>query len=170
MISAERTPLNRSTDISLFRRLSGHGSVMFESRARSKRRPRPAYFVRGSYRSTSLATVSATCYKAVSVARLREKHMEPTTPPPEPTAVTPQQVDATATQFTSQPNDDPRWPAPQPPRNVGSSSAIPVFVFTTVALLGTCLLGALLGSWVLVLVGLIAGLLVFHYVVWGWLY
>jgi hypothetical protein len=96
--------------------------------------------------------------------------MEPTTPPPDPTAVTSKQVDATSTQFTTQPNDDQRWPAPQPPPNVGGSSAIPVFVVTTVCLAGTCVLGALLGSWVLVLVVLIAALLAFHYFAWGWLY
>ena len=37
-------------------------------------------------------------------------------------------------------------------------------------MLGMCVLGALVGSWVLVMVGLIAGLLVFHYFAWGWLY
>jgi hypothetical protein len=96
--------------------------------------------------------------------------MEPTTPPPDPTAVTPKQIDATSTQFMAQPGDDPRWTTPQPPRSVGGSSAVPVFIVTSICLAGTCVLGALLGSWVLVVVGLVAALLVFHYVVWGWLY
>jgi hypothetical protein len=92
------------------------------------------------------------------------------TPTPDPTAVSPQQLDASSTHITAQPTDDPRWTSPQPPPNVGGSSAIPVFVVTTVCLTGTCLLGALLGSWILVMVGLIAALLVFHYFAWGWLY
>jgi hypothetical protein len=83
--------------------------------------------------------------------------------------VTPPQLETPSSHITSQPND-PRWSSPQAPPNVGRSSAVPVFVVTTVCLTGTCLLGALLGSWVLVMVGLIAALLVFHYVAWGWLY
>jgi hypothetical protein len=95
--------------------------------------------------------------------------MEPTTPPPEPTAVTPQQLQSSSTQFTPRPGDDPRWAAPPAP-HVNSSSALPVMVVATVCLAGTCMLGAMLGSWILVMIGLIVGLLVFHYFVWGWLY
>jgi uncharacterized membrane protein len=37
-------------------------------------------------------------------------------------------------------------------------------------MMGLCVLGALVGSWVLVLVGLVAALLTFHYFAWGWVY
>ena len=97
--------------------------------------------------------------------------MEPTIPPtPEPTAVTPQQPDSTSTHITSQPNDDPRWMVPSVPPNVDRSSAIPVLVVTTICMIGMCLLGALLGSWVLAMVGLLVAVVAFHYFAWGWLY
>ena len=89
-------------------------------------------------------------------------------PPPDPTAVTPQAA-ATSNQITSEPGDDPRWHTPQPPRSSGGSSALPVLVTTSICVLGMCGLGAMLGSWVLVMVGGIAALLIFHYFSWGWL-
>jgi hypothetical protein len=118
----------------------------------------------------SLAASSPTCYKACIAGPEREKIMEQNSPPPlDPTKVTPQAPEGASTQITSQPKDDPRWMAPKPPPEVGGSSAIPVMTVGTIALVGTCLLGALLGSWVVVVAGLILGLLAFHYFAWGWL-
>lgn len=94
--------------------------------------------------------------------------MEPNNPPPDPTAFTPLHPDANSTHITPQPKDDPRWAAPKPPPDVGGSSAIPVMTVGTILLLGMCLLGALVGMWVPVVVALILGLLMFHYFVWGW--
>ena len=88
--------------------------------------------------------------------------------PPDPTGVTPQSPDATSTHFTAQPKDDPRWASPQSPPNVGGSSALPVFVVITICMIGMCLLGAMLGSWFLVMIGGLVALLVFHYFAWGW--
>jgi hypothetical protein len=96
--------------------------------------------------------------------------MEQPTPPPEPTAVTPRHPDAPPTGIMPQPGDDPRWAAPKPPPSVGGSSALPILTVGTVALLGTCVVGALVGSWVAVVAGVVLGMLAFHYIVWGWLF
>jgi hypothetical protein len=96
--------------------------------------------------------------------------MEQLTPPPDPAAVTPQQPDTTSTHVTSQLGDDPRWASVQPTPNVGGSSAIPIFVTISICMLGMCVLGALIGSWVVLLFGVVAALLVFHYFAWGWMY
>ena len=94
--------------------------------------------------------------------------MEPTAPsPPDPAFITPERLDASSTNVTAQPNDDPRWPEPKPTPSV-SSAAVPVGVVGLFAMLGMCILGALLGSWVMLFVGVVIGLMVFHYFAWGW--
>jgi hypothetical protein len=95
--------------------------------------------------------------------------MEPNaSPTPEPSPVTPEPPDASPTNITTQAND-PRLLSPPETQSVRGSS-VPVFMLTSVVLLGTCVLGALLGSWVLIVFGLIAALFVFHYFAWGWTY
>jgi hypothetical protein len=96
--------------------------------------------------------------------------MEQPTQPPDPTAVTPPHADAPPTGITPRPGDDPRWAAPKPAPSVGGSSALPVLTVATVALLGTCVVAALVGSWVAVVAGVVLGMLAFHYFAWGWLY
>jgi hypothetical protein len=90
---------------------------------------------------------------------------QPNPPTPDATAVTPQHPDATG--LTPQPGDDPRWAAPKPAPSVRGSSALPVLTVATVALLGTCVVAALVGSWVAVVAGIVLGMLVFHYLLWG---
>src|SRR5438105_15106245 len=92
--------------------------------------------------------------------------MEQSTPPPDPTAVTPQQADATAPHVTTPPDDDPRWLTPKPPPNVGTS-VVSVLLVLSGCLVATCVLAALGGTWVLAIVALIALTASFHYLIWG---
>ena len=93
---------------------------------------------------------------------------QPTPPAPDPTAVTPQHPGAAG--VTPQPGDDPRWAAPKPTPSVGGGSAVPVLTLGVVALLGTCVVAALVGSWVAVVAGIVLGMLAFHYFAWGRLF
>src|SRR6516225_2199329 len=102
------------------------------------------------------------CYKSGIGPPDAREVMEPNpSPTPEPSPVTPDPLDAPPTNITTQPND-PRLLSPPETQSVRGSS-VPLFMVTSVALLGTCVLGALLGSWVLIVFGLIAALFVFHY-------
>jgi hypothetical protein len=88
--------------------------------------------------------------------------------PPDPSAVTAQQVAAASSHVTKEPNDDPRWQTPHPPGSSDGSSALPILVTTSICVMGICGLGAMLGSWVLVMIGGVVLLLLFHYFTWGW--
>jgi hypothetical protein len=116
-----------------------------------------------------LAAIPSICYKAVTDTFDRENIMEQNTPPtPDPAAVTPQHADTTSTQITSQPPDDPRWARQTP--DIGGSSALPVLGAASFISVGMCLLGMLVGTWILPFVGFILLVCVFHYFTWGWVY